>query len=91
MEKVYQHPRDVSIKIHKDISSRAQDIPKFVGFHLGSMPTTGMTDIQKIQNYLEPVYQHLRNASKEFQKDISFKTGYIPLSNILKEVSKQTD
>ena len=88
---MYQHPRKVSIKIQKGISSRGGDIPKFVGFQEGSMPTTRLTDIQKNHNYLEPVYQHLRNACKEFQKDISFKTGDIPLSNIGKEVRKQTD
>ena len=91
MEQVYQHPRNVSIKIQKDISYRAGDIPKFVRFHWGSMPTTRLTDIQKNQNYLEPVYQHLRNVSKKFKKNISFRTGDIPLSNFGKEVSKQTD
>ena len=32
LEQVYQHPRNVSIDIEKDISSRAGNIPKFVGF-----------------------------------------------------------
>ena len=45
----------------------------------------------KIQNYLEPVYQCLRNVLKKFQKDISSRTGDIHLSNFGKEVSKQTD
>ena len=55
------------------------------------MPTTRLTDIQKNQNYLELVYQHVRNASKKFQKDISSRTGDMPLSNFGKKVSKQTD
>ena len=91
MEQVYQHPRNVSIKIQKDISYRAGDIPKFVRFHWGSMPTTRLTDIQKIQNYLDPVCQCLRNVFKKFQKDVSSRSGDIPLSNFGKEVSKQTD
>ena len=33
LEQVYQHPRNVSIDIQKDISFRAGDIPIFVGFH----------------------------------------------------------
>ena len=40
---------------------------------------------------MEPVYQHLRNISKKFRKDISSRTGDIPLSNFGKEVSKLTD
>ena len=88
---MYQHPRNVSIKIQKDISSRAVNIPKFVIFHQGSMPTTRLTDIQTNLNYFDPVYQHLRKVSKKFQKDISFRTGDIPLSYFSKEVSKQTD
>ena len=32
---------------------------------------------KKNHNYLELVYQHPRNVSKEFQKDISPRTGYI--------------
>ena len=55
------------------------------------MPTTRLIDIQKNQNYLEPVYKHLRIISKTFQKDISSRTGDIPLSNFGKEVSKLTD
>ena len=55
------------------------------------MPTTRLTDIQKIQNYLEPVYQHLRNVSKKIGKDISSRTGDIPLYDFGKEISKQTD
>ena len=78
-------------KIQKDISSRAGDIPKFVIFHQGSMPTTRLTDIQTNLNYFDPVYQHLRKVSKKFQKDISFRTGDIPLSYFSKEVNKQTD
>ena len=58
------------MKIDKDISSRVENIPKFVGFHEGSMPTTRLIAIQKIQNHLEPVYQHLRNVSKKIQRDI---------------------
>ena len=78
MEQVYQHPRNVSIKIQKDISYRAGDIPKFFRFHWGSMPTTRLTDIQNIQNYLEIVYQHPRNVSIKIQKDISSRAGDIP-------------
>ena len=78
LEQVYKHPRNLSIKIQKDISSRAGDIPKFVIFHQGSMPTTRLTDIQTNLNYFDPVYQHLRKVSKKFQKDISFRTGDIP-------------
>ena len=91
MEQVYQHPRNVSIKNQKDISYTAGNIPKFVRFHWGSMPTTRLTDIQKIQNYLDPVCQCLRNVFKKFQKDVSSRSGDIPLSNFGKEVSKQTD
>ena len=91
LEQVYQNPRNVSIKIQKDISSGAGDIPKFVRFHQASMPTTRLTDIHKNQNYLEQLYQHLRNVSKKFQKDISSRTGDILMSNFGKEVSKQTD
>ena len=78
MEQVYQHPRNVSIKNHKEISSRAGHIPKFVGFHQGSMPTTRLTDKQEIQNYLDLLYQHSRNVLKQIQKDISSRTGDIP-------------
>ena len=55
------------------------------------MPSARLADIQKIQNYLEPVYQHIRNVSKKILKDISSRTGDIPLSNFDKEVSKETD
>ena len=37
------------------------------------------------------MYQHVRNASKKFQKDISSRTGDIPLSDFGKEANKQTD
>ena len=50
LEQVYQHPRNVSIKIQKYNSFRDGDIPKFVRFHQGSMQTIRLTDIQKIQN-----------------------------------------
>ena len=76
---MYQHPRNVSMKIDKDISSRVGNIPKFVGFHEGSMPTTRLIAIQKIQNHLEPVYQHLRNVSKKIQRDIWSRTWDIPI------------
>ena len=50
------------------------------------------TDRQtKNLNYLEPMYQHIGNASKKFQKYTPSRTGDIPLSNFGKEVSKQTD
>ena len=65
---MYQHPRNVSIKIQKYISSRARDIPKFVGFHQGSMTTTRLTYIQTNLKYLDPVYQHLRKVSKNSSK-----------------------
>ena len=74
VEIVYQHPRNVSKKNHKDISSRTSDIPIFVYFQQGSKPTNRLTDIQEIQNYLKIVYQHPRNVSKKFQKDISSRT-----------------
>ena len=74
-----QHPRNVSIKIQKDISSRAEDISKFVGFHQGSMLTTRLIDLQNNQIVLEPVYQHLRNVSKTFQIYISSRIWDIPL------------
>ena len=47
-------------------------------------------DKQKFQNYLEQVNQYPRNVSKKIQKDILSRTGYIPLSNFGKAVSKQT-
>ena len=82
------NPRNVSIRIQKDISSRAGYIPKFVG----SMPTTRLTDIQENQNYLELVYQHLRNVSKNPRK-ISHPEPEISLCLILvrKQANKQTD
>ena len=39
----------------------------------------GLTDIQKICKCLELVYKPLRNVSKKFQKDISSRTGDIPI------------
>ena len=39
--------KDMSDQDKKDISCRAGDIPKFVGFHKGSMPTTRLTHTQK--------------------------------------------
>ena len=82
----------MSIKIQKDISYRAGDIPKFTRFHLGSMPTTRLTDIQKIQNYFEPVYQYLRNVLKKIQKGISSRTGDIPtFLDFSKEVCQLPD
>ena len=78
LEQVYQNPRNVSIKIQKDISSRAGNIPNFVRFHQESMPTTRLTDIHKNQNYLEQLYEHQRNVSIKIQKDISSRAGDIP-------------
>ena len=89
MEQVHQFPRNVSIRIQKDISSRAGYILKFVG----SMPTTRLTDIQENQNYLELVYQHIRNVYKKFRK-ISLPELEISLylSNFSKEGgNQQTD
>ena len=52
------------------------------------MPTTWLTDIQKIRI----IWNQCTNVSKKFQKDTSLRTGDIPLSNFGKEVSKkQTD
>ena len=33
----------------------------------------------EIQDYLDSMYEHSRNASKQFQKDISYKTRDIPI------------
>ena len=76
---MYQHPKNISKKIPRDISSRTGDIPIFVLFQKGSKPTNRLTDIQEIQNYLEIVYQHPRNVSKKIQKDILSGTGDIPI------------
>ena len=38
-----------------------------------------LTDIQEILNYSELVNKHLRNVSKRFQKDISSRSGDIPI------------
>ena len=51
-------------------------------------------DTQEIFKYMELVKEHPRNLSKRFQKDISSRTGDIPilyLSNFNKEVSHVTD
>ena len=48
------------MKIDKDISSRVGNIPKFVGFHEGSMPTTRLIAIQKITLTKEFCAQPLR-------------------------------
>ena len=32
----------------------------------------------EIQDYLDNMYEHARNASKQLQKDISYKTRDIP-------------
>ena len=55
-------------KNQNDISSRAGDIPNFVGFHFGRMPTIRLTDIHKIQNRLELTYQEcLRKIPERYQ------------------------
>ena len=41
--------------------------------------TNRLTDIQEIRKHLEIVYKHIRNVSKKIQKDISSRTGDIPL------------
>ena len=76
---MYQHPRNVSIKNQKDISSRAGDIPKFVGFHQGSMPTTRLTDIQTNLNFFGYSVPTPQEGLKKFEKDISSRTGDIPI------------
>ena len=64
--------------VHKN--SERYLISRFVRFQLGSMPTTRLSDIQKNQNYLELVYQHVRNASKQFKFFMSVRlvVGIIP-------------
>ena len=48
--------------------------------------------MKEIQIYLELLYQHLRNVTYKFQKDLSSRTGDIPIiANIGKKVSKLTD
>ena len=74
---MYQHPRNVSVKIQKDHSCIAGDIPKYVGFHRGSMPTTRLRDKYKNQNYLWSVPTS-QECFQKFQKDILSRTGYIP-------------
>ena len=56
LELVYKHPRDVSKRFQKDISSRCGDIPKFVWYQKGSEPANILTHIQEMPNYLELVY-----------------------------------
>ena len=62
----------------KDILSRTGDIHIVVLFQSGSKQTNRLTDVQEIQSYLEILYQHPRNVSKEIQRDIISRTGDIP-------------
>jgi len=55
------------------------------------MPTTRLTDIQKISELFGTSVPMSSNVFKKFQKDISSRSGDIPLSNFGEEVSKQTD
>ena len=79
--------QELSIKFRKDISYRAWEILKLVTFHWWSMPTTRLTNIQKIQNYLDPVCQCLKNVFKTSEK-ISHPDQEIYLSHVGKKVSK---
>ena len=76
-EIVYKHPRNISKKFPKDMSTRTKDIKQLS--QQGSKPNNRLTDIQNIQNYLEIVYQHPRNISKKNQKNIFSRTGDKPL------------
>ena len=82
MEQVYLHLRNVSIKIEKDISSRAGDISETVGFHHGNVPTTRLTYKKS-----EIIWNQCTNVSGIEKIKTS---GDTPLSNFSKEVSKQT-
>ena len=68
---MYKHPRNVSKNVQNYISSGSGDIPIVAICQQASKPTNIMTDMQYIQNYLEQLYKHPRNVSKNFQKDIS--------------------
>ena len=89
---VYKHPRNMSIQIQKGVSSRAEDIPKFVGFHQGLMPTTRLTDMQKIRIILNQCTNISGMSPKNFRK-ISHPVLEISLYlyNFSEELSQLTD
>ena len=102
---MYTYPRNVPIKIQKDeleISLNLLDFIKEVcqlpdwqtykKFRvILSLIFTWLRLTWSIQNYLEPVYQCLRNVFKKFQKDMASRSVGILLFNFGKEVSKQPD
>ena len=81
----------ISPKNFRKISHPGQEI-SLCRPHFSKEVSQLKTDRQtKICNYLEKVYNYLRNVSKKFQKDISSRTRYNPLFIFDKDVSKQTD
>ena len=71
LEPVYQHPRNVSMKFEKYISSRTGDIFINVWYQQWIKSNNRLKDIEEMWKYLELVYEHPSNVSKRFQKDIS--------------------
>ena len=84
-------PGNVSKKFQKNISSRKGDIPILASFQQVSKPTKGLRDIQEICNYCKIMQKHPRNVSKNFQKNISTRTGDIPILASFQQVSKSTN
>ena len=60
-------------------------------WHNFSKEVSKLTDKQENLNFLEPVYQHPRNATENFQKDISSRTGDIPIFVQFQQGSKPTN